>query len=314
MTIAAIDLTRHAVIEASAGTGKTYTIENLVLRLLIEMRTPLENILLVTFTEKATGELKGRLRATLGRTLREQPEHRPVLLPALDRFDQASIFTIHGFCQRLLQEYALEQGQDFRAALVDDAELLAPALRAVQRKLWRTQFGERLRDVLERAGYSRATATAWDERVRAVAKEFHPRSDHQLRPALVPDWWQRLDEPGANWAGQLAVFTVGAVRDHLVEHKRQRGLQSFDDMIGTVEASLDPQRNPDAPQLLNRLRERYHFGIVDEFQDTDPLQWRIFRRIFLDASTARLFVVGDPKQAIFAFRGADLPTYLQRGR
>lgn len=311
MTVATIDLSRHAVIEASAGTGKTYTIEQLVLRMLIETATPLEKILLVTFTEKATGELKSRMRQTLERTAREQPQHEAILLRALDQFDQASIFTIHGFCQRLLQEHALEQGQDFRAALVADPELMPQLLREVQRKVWRREFGDKLRDVLERAGYNRTTAGAWDERVRDAATQYHPRCEHQLRPAPVADWWQRLDEPGVNWGGQLEVFTVAAVRRLLGEYKQQRGLHSFDDMIATVEQSLDPERNTQAPTLLHRLRDRYRFGIVDEFQDTDPLQWRIFRRIFLEAGESRLFVVGDPKQAIFAFRGADLPTYIR---
>jgi exodeoxyribonuclease V beta subunit len=310
MTVATIDLARHAVIEASAGTGKTYTIEQLVLRLLIETGTPLDKILLVTFTEKATGELKTRLRQTLERTRQERPEHEGVLLRALDQFDQASIFTIHGFCQRLLQEHALEQGQDFRAALVHDPDLLPQLLREVQRKAWRREFGDKLRDVLERAGYNRTTAGKWDEVVREATAQYHPRSDHQLGPTAVPDWW-RLDEAGANWMGQLQVFTVSAVRTLLAEYKRERGLHSFDDMIATVEESLDAERNQQAATLLGRLRERYRFGIVDEFQDTDPLQWRIFRRIFLEAGASRLFVVGDPKQAIFGFRGADLPTYLR---
>jgi exodeoxyribonuclease V beta subunit len=311
VTLESIDLGRHAVIEASAGTGKTYTIENLVLRLLTETPARLENLLLVTFTEKATGELKARLRLTLERTARDNPERRPLLLAALDDFDQAPIFTIHGFCQRLLQEHALEQGQDFRAALVDDAELLPLALRDIQRKRWRAEFGDRLRDVLERSGFGRGTAEAWNQRVLEVAAKYQPRSDHQLRPAPAADWWKRLDEPGASWPGQLEVFTIGALREHLRDYKRQRGLQSFDDMIATVEESLDPARNADAPLFLARLRGRYRFGIVDEFQDTDPLQWRIFRRIFLEGGDSRLFVVGDPKQAIFGFRGADLPTYLK---
>src|SRR5687768_1001752 len=96
-----IDLSRHALLEASAGTGKTYTIEQLVLRLVLEERASLDQILLVTFTEKATGELKGRLRGALEKTLAEQPSLRRLLQPSLDAFDQAPIFTIHGFCQRL---------------------------------------------------------------------------------------------------------------------------------------------------------------------------------------------------------------------
>src|SRR5207237_3789443 len=116
------------------------------------------------------------------------------------------------------------------------------------------------------------------------------------------------------WAGQLEIYTIRALHDHLREHKRQRGLQSFDDMIASVEENLDPARNPEAEGFLSVLRKRYRYGIVDEFQDTDPLQWRIFRRIFLDAGASKLFIVGDPKQAIFAFRGADLPTYLDAAK
>ena len=59
----------------------------------------------------------------LEKAVQKDDEFSPILKPALDHFDQAPIFTIHGFCQRLLQEYALEQGQDFGAALVDDFEL-----------------------------------------------------------------------------------------------------------------------------------------------------------------------------------------------
>ena len=82
-----IDLKRHGVIEASAGTGKTYTVEQLVLRLLIETDVRLEEILLVTYTEKATGELKGRIRLALEQGPAERPEHRGRLQAALDAFD-----------------------------------------------------------------------------------------------------------------------------------------------------------------------------------------------------------------------------------
>ena len=305
------DLSRHAVVEASAGTGKTYTIEQLVLRLLTEEAVPLERILIVTFTEKATGELKVRLRAMLERALQKDDDFAPLLKPALDHFDQAPIFTIHGFCQRLLQEYALEQAQDFRAELVNDIDLLQTSLREIQRKHWRATFGDRLRAVLDKALYNRETADDWDRKVLDIASKYKPRCGHQLRPAYSPDWHERLDEVDANWAGQLEIFTIDTLHQYLRDFKRQRGLQSFDDMIAAVEESLDRTKNPDAESFLHTLRQRYHHGIVDEFQDTDPLQWRIFRRIFLEGGELKLFVVGDPKQAIFGFRGADLPTYLQ---
>ena len=304
------DLDRHAVVEASAGTGKTYTIEVLVQRLITEIDVPIDEILIVTYTEKATGDLKRRLKQTLERSLLRSDEHRDQLQRALDHFDQAAIFTIHAFCQRLLQEYALEQGQDFQLTLVDDRELLQGVLRDVQRKTWRRHFGTHLKAVLERAGYHRGSAEAWERRVLEVAGRYKPRSGHQLRPTFVADWHLRLHDPAVNWAGQLEVFTILEMQAQLRASKRERGLLSFDDMIANVEESLDPERNPDAESLLATLRARYRYGIVDEFQDTDPLQWRIARRIFLDGGASRLFVVGDPKQAIFGFRNADLPAYL----
>jgi len=310
-SVETFDLTRHAVVEASAGTGKTYTVENLVLRLLTEQDVTIEQILVVTFTEKATGDLKRRLRGMLERGILEKPEHAMTLKAALDHFDQAPIFTIHGFCQRLLQEYALEQGQDFSASLADDLDLLRAALRDIQRKNWRTVFGPRLKAVLEAANYNRDKASEWENRVLEIAKRYKPRSGHLLRPTFVPDWHQRIDEAGANWAGQLEIFTINLLHEYLRAYKRERGLHSFDDMIASVEENLDPALNADAPRFAEVLRQRYRYGIVDEFQDTDPLQWRIFRRIFLDEGDARLFIVGDPKQAIFSFRGADLPTYLK---
>ncbi len=279
-----MDLDRHGVVEASAGTGKTYTIQQLVLRLLTEADVKLEQILVVTFTEKATGELKTRLRRMLEEAVEKRDVFSPIVKPALEQFDQAPIFTIHGFCQRLLQEYALEQGQDFGAALVNDVDLFASALREIQRKQWRTYFGPRLKAVLEKAGYNRGTADAWNQRVLDIAIRYKPRSGHRLKPDFVPDWWQRLDEADANWAGQLEIYTIDALHKHLREHKRERGLQSFDDMIASVEENLDSARNRNAESFLNTLRKRYRYGIVDEFQDTDPLQWRIFRRIFLDGA------------------------------
>ncbi|MSQ94086.1 MAG: hypothetical protein EXR98_05965 [Gemmataceae bacterium] len=304
------DLDRHGVVEASAGTGKTYTIERLVLRLLREEAVALEQILIVTFTEKATGDLKRRLRDTLDRASQANDDQASLVKKAIESFDQASIFTIHGFCQRTLKDYALEQSQDFRPALVDDFDLLKVLLREIQRKDWRRTFGSNLRAVLERAGYGGEQAEAWDRNVLEVAKSYKPRSGHQLRPEFQPDWWRHLDKADAAPAGQLEIFTVRALLDKMRESKRQRGQHSFDDMIAAVEESLDPAQNANAVRLLGMLRERYRYGIVDEFQDTDPLQWRIFRRIFCEAGDSKLFIVGDPKQAIFGFRGADLPTYL----
>lgn len=303
------DLSRHAVIEASAGTGKTYTIERLVFRLITEQAVPIDKILIVTYTEKATGELRMRLREMLLQALRQPECDVNLLKPALDRFDQAPIFTIHAFCKSLLNEYALEQGLDLNVELVNDFDLLRDLLAIVQRRDWPATFGNKLRDVLERANYHRRTASDWNKNVLELASRFKPGAGHQLRPIYDPEWWKRLDAADANPAGQLEIHTVLRLHQLLSEHKRQRGEQSFDDMIATFESLLDPQRSPGAESFRQVLRDRFRYGIVDEFQDTDPLQWNIFRAIFLEGGTSKLLVVGDPKQAIFAFRGADLPTY-----
>lgn len=309
-SIDCIDLHRHTVIDASAGTGKTHTIEQIVLRLLVEEKIKIEHILVVTFTEKATSELKVRLRGMIERELRTEGGRTSAhLRAALDQFDLAPIFTIHGFCKRLSQDYILEQGGDFQPDVASDPELMRTLLHEVERKIWPAEFGDKLAAVLNMAGFDRDGAGRFERCILEIASRFRPGAEHQLFPAPVADWFHRLEETGANWAGQLEAFTIMKLHALLREYKKQRGLQSFDDMIADVDDALDPSKNPDAEDFRNVLRERYRYGIVDEFQDTDRLQWSIFRSIFLSGGASRLIVVGDPKQAIYAFRGSDLPTY-----
>jgi exodeoxyribonuclease V beta subunit len=314
----ALDLNRHGVVVASAGTGKTYTLERLVLRLICEEHAKFEQILLVTYTEKAAGELKRRLRETLEERAGRDAEHRQALQAAIDSFDKAAISTIHGFCQRVLQDHAFENRHEFRADLVQDPDLLDSCLREIQRTCWRSDFGEHLARVLELAGYDQPGRKAedWEKKVQELALRYRPRCDHRLRPELPADWLERLrkqlaagpEEPALG--EQLLVHSVLQLQDRLAQVKRERGQQSFEDMILRVDEALDEKLNPGAASLVASLR-RYRYAVVDEFQDTDPIQWRIFRRIFVEGGgDHRLFVVGDPKQAIFGFRGADLHTFL----
>jgi exodeoxyribonuclease V beta subunit len=428
--VPSIDLTRHAAIEASAGTGKTHQIEELVIRLLSE-RVPLEEILVVTYTEKATGELKSRLRDKLEEAIDDIPLTTQYLQRALDHFDQAQIHTIHGFCQRVLQDYAFENRHDFQAQLVRDAEVMEVCLREIQRTDWPSAYGEALASVLALADFNadKRGAERWEKRVRELAERFRPACDHEILPLphghgpeelqgleaeaqqlrqrlrqLAGDVdAQRLEEHGwhvgygdltfnrrnrdawrrdlllpllgwladdrgralasfqqllpsikkdpevgfrklidlkkrlarqelpvkcpnlceavealeafrrkVDWTAlnqRLLVDTLHRLQERVVRYKHERGLHSFEDMLTRLDDALDP-RNPRAAALLAGLRRHYRYAIVDEFQDTDPIQWRIFKRIFVDgADRQRLFVVGDPKQAIFAFRGADVEAY-----
>ncbi len=131
-----VDLNNHGVIEASAGTGKTYTLIELVMRALKEQRLSIDEILLVTFTEPATGELKNRIRARILVELSDPglsadlSEH---LQKALRQLNQASVFTIHGFCHRTLKEYAFEQSAVFESLLVNDHDLRIQILHQIKR-------------------------------------------------------------------------------------------------------------------------------------------------------------------------------------
>lgn len=157
---AAVELSGMNLIEASAGTGKTYAIASLYLRLLVEQELRPEQILVVTFTEAATQELRARIRRRIREALdvmRGEPtedeflvklrDHTDVtgsteqaatlLEAALAEFDMASIFTIHGFCLRALQDHAFESGALYDTELMDDQSALAGQ---VIDDFWRERF------------------------------------------------------------------------------------------------------------------------------------------------------------------------------
>ncbi|HSR57325.1 MAG TPA: UvrD-helicase domain-containing protein, partial [Candidatus Binataceae bacterium] len=99
------------------------------------------------------------------------------------------------------------------------------------------------------------------------------------------------------------------IAGRLARDKRDKGRIDYADMLEWVWQALD---GPGGEVAVSALRRRFRYGVIDEFQDTDDLQWRIFRRIFLESDGENLlYVVGDPKQAIYSFRGADVFTYLE---
>jgi exodeoxyribonuclease V beta subunit len=109
----------------------------------------------------------------------------------------------------------------------------------------------------------------------------------------------------------LAHTILGPVRDQLARGKREAGRYDFDDMLSLVDDAL---RGPGGPALVTALRTRWQCALIDEFQDTDETQWSIFRRAFFEpgpAPRSTVYLVGDPKQSIYRFRGADMETYVQ---
>ncbi len=404
------------VIEAHAGTGKTFTIEHLVIDLLLRpelTHLSIEQILVVTFTDKATIELKTRIRQKLEHlvslTTSESPsdddttwtigpEQRVRLQQALFSFDLASIFTIHGFCGRALADQAFDGNRLFRSELEDSALLFQEAFHRTLREipqlpghilpllsrylshetpdaleafLWglykdgvrhppqslspTLPYAEAPADLIARISALRqavplpiewkkarpknpqkktidklngwyeviCTAVQEAERTGAVDPFF---TDHfeqtlaQLRGDMTADGFIPVDpntralydllfafpSPAAWLAGQM--FPI--VQAHLERDKQSNGKHDFDDLLRHTWSALT--ESAQASGFCRQLRERYRVALIDEFQDTDPTQWSIFRHLFFSSDDRHtLVLIGDPKQAIYGFRGADVETYLK---
>lgn len=301
--------TGTTVLEASAGTGKTFTIAGLVTRYLAEGQLSIEQLLVVTFGRAATGELRERVRSRLvsardgladpaaaaagpdrllaylatGSAI-EVAERRQRLVTALSSFDAATIVTTHQFCQQVLLSLGTAGDLDPDAVLVENLDDL-------------------VEEVVSDLYLRKWAVSGADEPTLA----FKPALD--LARAVVYDPQATLrPEPAADDSSPPAIRArfAHAVRDEFERRKRRQRVLGFDDLLSRLQATLADRDS--GPAAVGRLRARYRVVLVDEFQDTDPVQWDILRRAFHHAAT--LVLVGDPKQAIYGFRGADVYAYL----
>ncbi|MCE9687434.1 exodeoxyribonuclease V subunit beta [Shewanella sp. AS16] len=416
------------LIEASAGTGKTYTISGLYLRLLLGDGIPqplgCEQILVVTFTNAATQELRDRIRRRIQqafkcflglptedvfiRQLYESiPEaERATALKRLDlalkSLDEAAIYTIHGFCQRILSDMAFESSLLFESEFtLDDSEFLHHAVRDFWREacyplseelaqIIANQFGDPdnlLRKLRPLLGASQAEPKVqpvafgpltqelsqslsrfrlvWPRERQALLELLHELPLNGARFGKAADKYPKLGAmfdaldnwvkygnglpddkvldalslsglklnkggvvPGADEAPLLAhierlhqliaavapAFLAGArdgIDRRFRQQKQQRNLLTPDDLLLTLSEAL--AANP--ASLGQAIASRFPVALIDEFQDTDPLQFAIFSGIYQQqpapGSPLSLLMIGDPKQAIYAFRGADIHTYIQ---
>ena len=465
------------LIEASAGTGKTWNIAALFTRLVLLEKQNVEKILVVTFTKAATAELKTRLRARLDQALtalkrtpnaQTQPEtlrqnslddkNRPDdflfhlltqalasesqerlqlrLTAAISNFDNAAIYTIHGFCQRILQDFAFYCQTPFNIQLNEDPND-NPNLIAIQ-DYWRTQIApnpvqaqlvyqhnqtpekqlQALSPYLARpylqlrqpenecnefrrsqnahiAQTQQAFQQAWQHvcaqlpQIQAAFWQLHPHLNKQsYNAARCEDRFARLHQfsgcpsPATIWqlltesshtqaiftaeflqskanqdkkskqkiqlpAEPLALIdtTLGALAtaaqahiqaesqaliqlSHNIIHylraqneadKKTSPNRQFDDLLLDVYHALSPEK-PHAQALARALSANWQTALIDEFQDTDPLQYAIFQAAFMqpqrqpenecNQNKTAFYMVGDPKQAIYSFRGADIYAYL----
>ena len=435
------------LVEASAGTGKTWNICGLYLRLLLERGLGVESLLVVTFTKAATAELSGRIRDRLAETLRvldgapaggdpfvprliETVQARGVdtalmrlrLRHALQVFDEAAIFTIHGFCQRALADTPFAAGLPYALELVEDDDALRLE---VVRDFWRREIAggalpaalaahllarrdspDAWADILGRHMARPLARVLWDEAAHAAEEGGQAAAVDAAQARLEAAWAaaralagereaavgrvlaslehlnatsykaDAVARAGAEWAHWLAAHDVAAPlpKDHklgllaadtllarskkdalkrglappahpffdaaaellaaraaaealldglragllrrciesgaeaLRRRKRDERQIAFDDILWNAHQALHGGAQP---WLAAALHARHPVALIDEFQDTDPLQFGIFDRIYrAEGRHGTLFLVGDPKQAIYSFRSADLFTYL----
>jgi len=416
------------LIEASAGTGKTYTITGLFMRLVLEKNLSVNEILVVTFTEAATEELKDRIRTKLRQAIqafqrlnhstgsgedaflddlakrsRDPKTALARLREALRAFDQAAIFTIHGFSRRVLHDNAFESGSLFDTELVTEQENLKqeiiddfwrihfyqasplfvnfavhekfgpdrllsllrgrvaqPYLKIIpqlkipdtarQEKNFRASFDELCNawqsakaDVekilstdegLNRVKYGKAKIPFWIQAMDhyvvsgghnpVLFKGFLKFTTSELKVSMKKDrtppthpffeLCERLKQ------GQEALESVFRerllglkaalfhyVENELAKRKEEKNVQSFDDLLLKLNRALEEKGGQD---LARAIRKRFRTALIDEFQDTDPVQYAIFKKVFGEKEST-LFLIGDPKQAIYSFRGADIFTYMK---
>ncbi|MCW2757397.1 MAG: recB, partial [Nocardioidaceae bacterium] len=272
-----------------------------VTRYVAEDRARLDEMLVVTFGRAASQELRERVREQLVEAERaladpeaalaaggllahlassDVPARRRRLADAVASFDAATIATTHQFCHLVLRSLGVAGDTDGRADLVEDLDDLVVE---VTDDLYLLRFG----DSADKPPFDRGAALAL---ARAAVND--PQA------ALAPT----DPEPGTVVAAR--VDFARAVRDEVDRRKQRRGVLSYDDLLSRLAESLVAA---DAP-ARTRMRDRWKVVLVDEFQDTDPVQWQVLDRAF--SGVATLVLIGDPKQAIYAFRGGDVVTYL----
>lgn len=413
-----------SIIEASAGTGKTYALSIIYLRLLLGLRKntdfpkPLsvEEILVVTFTEIATKEFRNRIRLNIQRlrlacvlnqsndpfssSLLEQIEDTNLaahqLLIAEQKIDKAAIFTIHGFCYRMLYQNKVNSEIPFRKTVIENEKsllnqviinfwrrhcyslpvevasiiyqnwsgpesLLAELLPYLQDKsifiinppnkhesiimcYWRiTDLINKLKqkwinfsekdlttisaNVLNKKIYNSKNLSNWIKKIKKWAKlptEDHsaPKEMERFRSSVLSNnttmgcfpYYPLFEEIDIFYRNNLSlrklifVLALKEVRSSLKKEKEKRSEISFDDLLKHFDLALTNKKGKEIAKLV---RSCYPIAMIDEFQDTDQQQYRIFSRIYRNQSQCGLILMGDPKQAIYSFRGADIFTYMK---
>lgn len=292
------DAKKKLLLEANAGTGKTYSLVRLVARIVRERQIPLSSILVLTFTRKAAAEMKDRLYQHLS-DLHQNPslshDEFRLVRQSLEELPWAQVTTIHGFCFWIIRQNPdlfkiplnLEIASSYDVANAYSVNFLrrfqllnSPDLPSLDRQTLDSFSLSQLRNTI----------------VNVIT---HPQSLLTHHDFYVHSGDSQQTETFQYTLCQQSAKEYSTYLSH-------QGLISYDDMIRLVHGQLcSPQGND---QLQKRLQRLFKACVVDEFQDTDLLQWEILKALFGDDQST-LVLIGDPKQSIYSFRGANLRVY-----
>ncbi|MDR2580012.1 MAG: UvrD-helicase domain-containing protein [Fibromonadaceae bacterium] len=297
-----LPLDKKVLIEASAGTGKTYTIGLIVLRLLLEKNIPIDKIALITFTKAATAELKKntweKIREAYD-TWENGPNEKKVnLLDAIARIDEMPVFTIHGFCERLLSEFAFEIGNFEEKEIATDSNHIKDRIVA---DFWRREI-QNLDEIiaLNPKELSNAVDVILNHSQAKIAGEDYEQALIEYKN-ITDDGKKKDAERKLKYA--IVYKLAKEVYEKISEEKRKLKIMDFNDMIENCYRAI---KNDSKNILQKAVEKRYSAILVDEFQDTDKMQFEIFDYLFKNKP---FFMIGDPKQAIYKFRGGDIFAY-----
>jgi ATP-dependent helicase/nuclease subunit A len=333
----ALDSRASLAVTAGAGTGKTTLLVGKVLRKVLDEEVKIDRILALTFTEKAANEMKLRLR----RELRER--QHPELLEPLER---AEICTIHSYCAHILRQFPVEAGVSPDVE-VDEGPVFARRFEeawprwldrelgpgAKRPKQWMELLSKvklsQLRELAEQLcsfgvpddgrGSGESLMAAYVKELSAKVPKLAPALAGKAEPqktikgGFIEKAALRLAQDVAKVDDPLMRRAVELAEDFAREFRRdylKAGFVTFDGILSLVRRLLESKEFPAVREIL---REAHDYILVDEFQDTDPLQSAIIRKLAEDAKgkliPGKLFIVGDPKQSIYSFRGADIIAY-----
>jgi ATP-dependent helicase/nuclease subunit A len=293
-------------IDAGAGTGKTRTlVDRIVNQIMKQPDFQITNLAAITFTEKAAAELRNRFRESFIKARKQTKAS--IELERIDRalslLDSAAIGTIHSFCKRILSDNSIQAKLPVGFQIA--SESAGPMHRINRARRVADKAWERLSD--EKKGILLGVnfgANHMEDIVAALDAKYAAVNEIDL------------DVLGKNQVLQYQAVVFEFIRHSISylredqEHRRESGEIEFDDLLIMTRDLLLNEKD-----LAIRVGNEYKVMLVDEFQDTDPVQWEIIKLISIEPGSTSpragsLILVGDPKQSIYRFRNADIHTFL----